>query len=118
MEEIRHFLRRYPAVPKVFLGYDRTAFKGVENKGLRITFDQNIRFRQSKISFQGGTWGTDLLGSDTVLMEIKVPGAFPLWLCRILNRLEIYPTSFSKYGTIYSRYFAENLFGKGGAVSA
>lgn len=35
-------------------------------------------------------------------MEIKVPQAYPMWLAELLSKLEIYPASFSKYGTIYS----------------
>ena len=34
-------------------------------------------------------------------MEIKITGGMPLWLCRILNDLGIYPISFSKYGVAY-----------------
>ena len=33
------------------------------------------------------------------LMEIKINRAVPLWFTRILSELEIYPVSFSKYGT-------------------
>jgi hypothetical protein len=34
-------------------------------------------------------------------MEIKIPGTMPLWLAHILNELEIFPASFSKYGKGY-----------------
>ena len=37
-----------------------------------------------------------------VLMEIKIPGAAPLWLARTLSELEIFPVSFSKYGICYT----------------
>jgi len=36
-----------------------------------------------------------------VLMELKLPGACPLWLSRALSELSLYPTSFSKYGACY-----------------
>ena len=35
-------------------------------------------------------------------MEIKVPMAYPVWLAELLCELEIYPISFSKYGTVYT----------------
>ena len=35
-------------------------------------------------------------------MEIKVHAAYPIWLSKLLCELEIYPISFSKYGTAYS----------------
>ena len=34
-------------------------------------------------------------------MEIKVSGAFPLWLSEFLTKEKIYSTSFSKYGRAY-----------------
>lgn len=34
-------------------------------------------------------------------MEVKTPGAVPLWFSKILDDLEIYPTAFSKYGRAY-----------------
>ena len=37
-------------------------------------------------------------------MEIKAAGAMPLWLVNILSDLEIYPVSFSKYGTACKLY--------------
>lgn len=35
------------------------------------------------------------------LMEVKSPGAVPLWFSKILDDLAIYPASFSKYGFAY-----------------
>jgi len=36
-------------------------------------------------------------------MEVKIPGTMPLWLSHLLNELEIYPVSFSKYGNGYEQ---------------
>ena len=41
------------------------------------------------------------VGEDERLMEIKVPGAYPLELIRIMEKLGIRQTSFSKYGRAY-----------------
>ena len=38
-------------------------------------------------------------------MEIKTLGAIPLWFSQVLNDNQIYPTSFSKYGTEYKMYY-------------
>ena len=35
------------------------------------------------------------------LMELKCPGAIPLWLTKVLSEEHIYKTSFSKYGRAY-----------------
>jgi hypothetical protein len=34
-------------------------------------------------------------------MEIKTPGAMPLWLANVLSECKIYPRSFSKYAHAY-----------------
>ena len=44
-----------------------------------------------------------MLPPDQILMEIKIPGAAPVWLARLLSELKVYPTSFSKYGTYYKQ---------------
>ncbi len=43
-------------------------------------------------------------------MEIKIPDAAPLWLAHLLSELEIFPTSFSKYGTCYRQDLLEKYF--------
>ena len=47
--------------------------------------------------------GVDLFDEDLCVMEIKIPGAAPMWLTQILSELKIYPTSFSKYGRCYQK---------------
>ena len=34
-------------------------------------------------------------------MEIKSAKAVPLWLCSALDRYDLFPVSFSKYGTAF-----------------
>ncbi|MDD4238874.1 MAG: polyphosphate polymerase domain-containing protein [Desulfotomaculaceae bacterium] len=118
LHEIDWFLKRYQPVPKIYIAYDRMAFFGNEDASLRITFDQNILFRESILELSKGNWGKPLLKSGNVLMEIKIPGAMPLWLSRILTGLEIYPNSFSKYGNIYKYHLLPQVFPKGGIICA
>lgn len=101
VREIDYFLGYYNPSPKLFLAYDRLAFFGNNNSEVRITVDQNIRSRTTELDLSMGDRGELLMEDDWYLMEIKVPGAFPLWLAKILSQLEIYPVSFSKYGNIY-----------------
>ena len=76
-----------------------------DDPGFRITFDQNIRSRQSEMGLEKGDHGIQLLPEGYYLMESKIMGATPLWIAHILSELDIYPVSFSKYGNIYrSRY--------------
>ena len=107
MGEIEYFISLYRPDPKVFLAYERCAFSGKDNPSLRITFDENIRYRKTDLSLFYGDAGTPILEGEKVLMEVKVGGAMPIWLCRALNDLEIYPISFSKYGYCYQNHMLQ-----------
>ncbi|MFR2511216.1 MAG: VTC domain-containing protein [Lachnospira eligens] len=41
-------------------------------------------------------------------MEVKISGAVPLWFTKIISGLNVYPVSFSKYGTEYKQYVLTN----------
>ena len=106
--EIRYFIRYYQPEPRVLLSYKRVAYVGAES-GLRITFDDDIRFRTKALKLTSGIWGQELLQPGMTLMEIKAPGAMPVWLCDLLNQNRVYPTSFSKYGVCYRDYIYPQL---------
>lgn len=102
--EIDWFAKRQPLSGKVLLCYDRIALFGQGDADLRITFDANIRWRDYSLSLGMGDHGAMLLPTGSRLMEIKTTSALPYWLAGLLSRCAIYPTSFSKYGTIYTRH--------------
>ena len=102
--EIGYFQSFYHTQPRVFLAYDRLAFAGREDPKLRITFDTGLRWRDTALDLRAGDFGAPIIGSDAVLMELKLPGVCPLWLSRMLSELGVFPTSFSKYGEVYSRH--------------
>lgn len=101
--------------PAMYLCYDRVALAGLEDPSLRVTFDSRILWRQENPSLESGSWGSPLLSPGQRLMEIKIPGAMPLWLCHILDELRVYPTTFSKYG---NGYLASLQDGKGVEICA
>lgn len=101
MKEIDWFVERYDPVPKVCVAYDRTALFGMEDSSLRITFDFNVRCRNYDLDLSLGDHGDPLLDPGQCIMEVKALGAMPMWLCDILSDLDIYPVTFSKYGTYY-----------------
>lgn len=101
LREIDYFLNFYKPQPKVYLAYDRVAYVGKDDPELRLTIDQNIRSRYENLHLTCDE-GCEVLNPDIYLMEIKVPQAYPMWLAELLSKLEIYPASFSKYGTVYS----------------
>lgn len=100
-KEIDYFVRYYQPVKKMYIAYDRSAMIGKFDDSIRVTFDRNIRYRMNDLDLGKGDYGTLVLSPETVLMEIKVAGAYPLWMVSILSDLQLYPTSFSKYGSCY-----------------
>lgn len=109
VREINWLLQsRGPLKPKVFIVCDRRAYTARDNEELRITFDRSVRWRGTDLSFSAGDWGEELLKGGQILMEIKLPGAAPLWLAHLLSGCGVFPTGFSKYGVCY----AENLLGE------
>ena len=100
--EIDWFRSRYPGLaPAMYLSYERKAFCGREDSGLRITFDRRILWRRDTLDLTAGPGGSPLLAPDELLMEVKCPGAMPLWLAEALSELAIWPSTFSKYGNAY-----------------
>lgn len=103
LEEVRWFLNWYHPVPRALIAYERVAWQSRNGSELRVTFDQNIRCRETELELSLGTYGEQILEQGDYLMEVKAPGAVPLWMSRALSELEIFPTSFSKYGTYYKQ---------------
>lgn len=98
--EIEWFLAFYGSLtPAAVLCADRTAFDG--ERDLRITFDENIRWRDGDFDLRSGDGGAPLTAPGDTLMEIKASGGMPLWLSDALSRFGIWPTAFSKYGRAY-----------------
>lgn len=102
--EIDWVLKFYDKIaPAMYLSYNRIAMYGVKDSELRVTFDSNITYRTTDLHLEEGVWGEQLIDEGYRLMEIKIPGSMPLWLSHILDELEIYPCSFSKYGKGYEQ---------------
>lgn len=119
MREIDYAMSYYRDLsPKMFIAYDRLAFVGKENSDLRITFDMNLRFRTDNLTLKSGSFGESIIDKTYCIMEIKALGAIPLWLCKALDTLKIYPSSFSKYGTAYTIVTKRNLQKNGGKSCA
>lgn len=102
MREIDWAMKYYQGLkPKMFIAYDRCAFYSKTDRDLRITFDRNVRFRSTDLDLASGSYGEVILDKQLCIMEIKALKAMPLWLTETLDRLKIFPGSFSKYGTAY-----------------
>lgn len=113
--EILWAFRFYPELkPRMFIRYDRLALKGAAEQDLRITFDSNLLYRDTRLDLRQETACRRLLGWEKRIMEIKALDAMPLWLCDALDRAEIYPSTFSKYGTAYTETRTGAVAAKGG----
>lgn len=111
-EEIEYFRSYYGNLrPTVFLSYEREAYYSLDGSDFRVTFDENILYRNENISLSEPVYGTPLLNDDQTLMEIKTSGGIPLWLCHTLTKLHIFKTSFSKYGSAYTDMINADLKG-------
>jgi hypothetical protein len=108
--EIEYFLKYYKNLrPAAFLSYEREAYFEKNGGSFRVTFDDTILFRTTDISLTSSAYGESLLDEGKVLMEIKCSGGIPLWLVKVLSEEKIYKTSFSKYGTGYTRFILPQL---------
>ena len=98
--EVDYLINHFGLKPKILVMYDRESYKGED--GLRITFDENLSYRNKNLSFSKGN-RDKIYFKDRVniIMELKAHGAVPLWLVKKMSELNIYPQRFSKVGKIY-----------------
>ena len=109
-EEIEYFRSYYGQLrPAVFLSYEREAFYALDGGDFRVTFDENILYREQDYSLGSEVYGTPLLQEGQTLMEIKTAGGQPLWMSHALSRLRLYRTSFSKYGSAYQHMMEKSV---------
>lgn len=109
-KEIDCFMQFYGNLrPAVSLFYDRVAYYSKDDPELRLTFDTNIRFRNKQLDLRYGDYGTVILDENQYILEIKCIDAMPLWLTKELDRLKIFPSSYSKYGTAYRVLFSNEI---------
>ena len=108
MSELDWAMRLYGR-PKgaMLIACEREAWFDEAQPDLRLTFDRNIRCRESELRLDRGAAGIALLPAGTVLLEIKTAGAMPLWLADALDAEGIFPGSFSKYGAAYLKSLEE-----------
>lgn len=104
LEEIHTLRERYKNLsPRIYIYYDRYSLKqkkGLEDK-VRITFDHNLKYRDTKVCLTSGTEGEALLAPGEMVMEIKAAAEKPAWLQEILDRYGLVRMKFSKYTAAY-----------------
>ena len=99
--EIKTFRDYYKTlVPACLIIYDRTAYFEPDGD-LRLTIDENPRYRTKDLTLTKSMDGVSLLDPGWTILEVKVQQAMPLWLAEILSIGKIAKASFSKYGEAY-----------------
>lgn len=106
LDEIGGLVKEFQLQPTAIVSYHRQAYKvKKEDWGLRITFDQNIRFRTDELSLERGDQDKRLIDEGMEIMEIKVKGTLPSWTQEALERCGIEQLSFSKYSHTIEKSF-------------
>ena len=101
--EISYFRNFYKDLsPALMIIYDREAYYTPDSQ-LRLTIDNNPRYRSDKLDLHTSMDGENLLPFEGAILEIKVQDAMPMWLSKILSEGKIYKTSFSKVGEAYKK---------------
>ena len=100
-KELQYFLKMNRVAPAMYVQYDRLALFGKEDKNFRMTFDRNVHTRRSNFVFGESEEDELLLPENMYIMEIKILGAMPLWLTRLLSENHLFSHGFSKYGVKY-----------------
>ena len=98
--ELDYYMKYYDLKPSVYISYNRLSYFSKDNENLRITFDKDLKYRLYDLDLSIDHNDKQII-ENKYIMEIKTLDSFPLWLVKILSTLKIYPTSFSKYGSIY-----------------
>lgn len=112
-QELTYFRNFYGnLVPTCLIIYDRTAYYEPDGD-IRLTIDNNPRYRTEDLDLRVSMEGTPLLPEGYSILEIKVQQALPLWLVAILEEGMIYKSSFSKYGEVYKTKLRNQYQGGG-----
>ncbi len=101
--ELDTCFKRYNLKPTMFLAYDRTSYCDKDDPTFRVTFDRNVRSRNTNLSLEKGDFGKQFFKNGEVVMEVKALERFPFYFVHALSKLKIYPASFSKYGRVTER---------------
>ena len=105
-KEIDYLIARFGLSPKLLVMYDRESYR--DNEGLRVTFDENLRYREKNLCFipqkDDKIYFKD---KNNIIMEVKAHGVIPLWLTKAMTSTKMYPERFSKIGNVYQRIIKE-----------
>lgn len=96
--QFRELAELIDARPGLWVRYKREAFVSPWGDGARLTLDRSLEVQEpvDHVFFPGSSWRTVHL-KHPVILEMKFNGAYPLWMMRIAEGLELRRMSCSKY---------------------
>lgn len=110
-KEIKYYKSNYENLePAMYIAYNREAFFAKDNHDFRMTFDQDITYRNYDLNLESDIYGDKLLDDGQILLEVKTGVGYPIWLKNYLSANKLYKTSFSKYGNIYKETYQQNNY--------
>lgn len=99
-KEVDYLVNYFDLKPKILVYYERKSY--IDKNNLRITFDENLCFRDTDLSFRKKVRDKHYFNDKkSIIMEVKAGGVMPLWLTRLLSETKVYPVRFSKIGKVY-----------------
>ena len=103
MSEIDYYMKYYNLKPFMMVAYDRESFLSQDDKDFRLTFDSRLRSREVDLCLEDREADSMYFSDNKWIMELKSVSNLPLWFTKVLSDNKIYPTSFSKIGSIYKK---------------
>jgi len=97
IEEVRYLQSLHALEPKAVVSYDRKAFMGRYEDGLRITFDTNLKCRNANHGLEGIHKEQYFMHPGLAVLEIKTNEKVPIWLISLIQRHSIEAERVSKY---------------------
>lgn len=102
-KEINYYLKYYNIHPYIYVAYDRLSYKSKDDENFRITFDNNLRYRLDNLDIDNDSNTSNYFNKDMYIMEVKCLDSLPYFFIKYLSNNKIYPKSFSKVGSIYTK---------------
>jgi hypothetical protein len=91
------------------ISYNRLAFNGRGDAGLRISFDTELRGRTHDLRLESGGYGELLLDPEYIVLEVKALASLPLWLTHLLSSQRAFAGRFSKYRIMYENTLTSKM---------
>lgn len=98
LDEVRLLCYSNRLEPRILISYDRDAYVGDLDPGLRVTFDTNCRFSRHRLFHPGPVVRHPyFLHPAQTILEVKFNHLVPGWLVSMIRRFDLTTQRISKY---------------------